>query len=452
MKNDVYQHKSIHFVGIGGIGMSALAQHFAMRGHTVRGSDLVDNSVTHMLREKGIEVFIGHSAHNVKDATLCVRSSAVKDDNPEISECVQRSIEVINREELLGIVFNSHKVKIAVSGSHGKTTTCGMLASAMIKGGHNPTVFIGGLTKKGNYIPGGDICIAEACEYKASFLTLTPDIAVILNVDMDHVDYYKDLLEVEKSFSKFAACVDEKGFVVYNGDQLPEYILKGVAATAISYGFDKRNHYRAVNLRHSKGLYSFDVYKLGIYYTSATLRVRGMHNIYNALATLVVCDILNTDTKLTIEAINEFEGVERRWTQIENDFTNIVEDYAHHPSEIRALIKTALQQGYNKVFAVFQPHTYTRTQAMFSDFVTCFEGVDELFLLPVYAAREEPISGVSSKELARVIDDIGKIQVRHLESFEECAAKIKQCATKDDLVLIVGAGDINTLSSILSTK
>lgn len=429
--------------------MSALAQHMAREGHAVTGSDIAESGVTRMLSEQGIKVFLGHDAKNVGEAQLCVRSGAVHDDNAELVYCKENGIKIISREKLLGLIFNSHAKKIAVAGSHGKTTTCGMLAAALAKAGLNPTAFIGGLTKKGNYISGGETCIVEACEYKASFLTLSPDIGVLLNVDTDHLDYYKDLLGVEKGFNRFARRINKDGFAVFNGDQIPYYILKSVEAKCISYGFGKENDYRACNLRQTKGLYSFEVDKFGKFYANAELRVRGKHNIYNALATIVVCDLIGTDTKLCLEAINEFEGVERRWTQIENGFTNIVEDYAHHPNEIKALIETALQQEYGKVVVAFQPHTYSRTQALFNDFVTCFNGVDELMLLPVYAAREDPIAGVTSEHLAEVINDLGQVKTTAVESFEKCARLIRQTAAKEDLVLVVGAGNINKLSEIL---
>lgn len=451
MKGDSEKLK-VHFVGIGGIGMSALAQHMAHEGHAVRGSDLAESSVTQMLAEKGITVFLGHDAAHVGDADLCVRTGAVHDDNAEIVYCRQNNIKILSREELLGIIFNAHQKKIAVAGSHGKTTTCGMLAAALSKSGENPTAFIGGLTKRGNYIAGGETCIVEACEYKASFLTLKPDIGVLLNVDTDHMDYYKDLLGVERAFNSFAKKVGKEGYVVYNGDQIPYFILKGVRANRISYGFDKENDFRACNLKHTKGLYSFEVYKYGEFYASAELRIRGKHNIYNALATIVVCDLSQTDTKLCLQAINEFEGVERRWTQIECGFTNVVEDYAHHPNEIKALIETALQQGYEKVIVAFQPHTYSRTHALFNEFVTCFDGAGQLFLLPVYAAREDPIEGVTSVRLAEVIDDLGKIRASAVESFEKCAEFIRREATVEDLVLVVGAGNINKLSDILKDQ
>lgn len=439
----------IHFVGIGGIGMSALAQHMAKKGHTISGSDAVKSEVTDMLESKGIKVFIGHCDKNVMGADLCVATSAASVDNPEILYCVQNKIGVLARQELLGKEFNAYKTRIGVSGTHGKTTTCGMLAAAFENCGHMPTAFIGGMTKRGNYIEGGEPCIAEACEYKASFLTLRPTIGVILNVETDHLDYYKDLLGVERAFSKFASKVDKDGYLVYNGDQVPEHILKITKAKRISYGFENNNDYQAVNLKHKKGVYAFDVIRDGKYFYSVELRIRGRHNIYNALATVVVCDLLNLDAAKCAEGINLFEGVERRWTVVENEFTNVVLDYAHHPNEIRALIETARQQGYEKIVMVFQPHTYSRTQTLFRDFVTCFKGVNELILLPIYAAREFPIPGVTSERLTRVINEVGITEARSAKDFDDCANIIKEKAGKDDLVLVVGAGDVNKLVNLL---
>ncbi|HPG92898.1 MAG TPA: Mur ligase family protein, partial [Clostridia bacterium] len=301
----------------------------------------------------------------------------------------------------------------------------------------------------GNYIGGDEPCVVEACEYKASFLTLRPTIGVILNVETDHLDYYKDLLGVERAFSKFASKVQGDGFLVYNGDQVPEHILKNVKAKRVSYGFEKNNNYQAVNLKHKKGVYAFDVIRNGIYFYSVELRIRGRHNIYNALATVVVCDLLNLDAAKSAEGINLFEGVERRWTAVDNDFTNVVLDYAHHPNEIRALIETARQQGYEKIIMAFQPHTYSRTQTLFRDFVTCFKGVDELILLPIYAAREMSITGITSERLARVINEVGITEAITAKDFLDCAKIIKEHSGKDDLTLVVGAGDINKLTKFL---
>lgn len=434
--------------------MSALAQKMLEEGANVSGSDLTETAVTKKLRCLGADVRIGHAAGNLPPNTdLCVYTSAVRPDNPELELAQRLGIKTLRREQLLGKVFSRYKTRVAVSGAHGKTTTTALITAALAFCGKAPTAFVGAMTAGGNYISGGGkVCVVEACEYKRGFLSLSPTVAVLLNIDLDHLDYYKELRDIENAFNSFTKRVHEQGAIIYNGDEIAEFILRGSKARRISFGTGKNNYFQAVNLRHKSGKYTFDVLREGNFLTTVGLNIRGRHNVYNALAAVAVCDFLGCEPKQYARALSEFCNAERRWMLIENDFTNIVEDYAHHPREIRALVETAKQQGYGKVYAVFQPHTYSRTQRLMADFAACFNGVNKLFLLPVYAAREEPIAGADSQTLADIICDIGVLDTEFVESFERAVTQLRNTCTKDDLLLIVGAGDINRLSKMLEGK
>lgn len=451
MKKIINKAKKVHFIGIGGISMSALAEYLILSGYCVTGSDLTLTAITDRLVSLGAKVFCGHDEKNVGDAEVVVYTSAINDTNPELMYARSKNLVVMSRETLLGKIFNSYEKRIAVSGAHGKTTTTSLIVTALDCCNVDPTGFIGGLIeKKGNLIKGNsDVIVAEACEYKASFLTLKPSICVILNIDMEHLDYYKQLVDIEKAFNKFAKKTGDDGYVIVNGDQVPYYILNGVKAKSITFGFNKDNDYFATNVKQIFGKYSCDVFCHGVLLTKLDLNIRGIHNIYNAMVALIVANLLNCNISVATKAINEFCGTQRRWMLIENPFTNIVEDYAHHPNEIIAVLKTAKLLGYRKIIVAFQPHTFTRTQKLFNDFVTCFNGIDKLILLPIYPAREQPIENVTSERLCEVISDVGKVDCEYATDFENAKEKIKQIATSDDLVLILGAGNINKLSLLL---
>lgn len=434
--------------------MSALAQCALKGGHCVSGSDLIYSPLIAELVSMGASVNIGHDAKNVKDAEMCVYTRAVKEDNAEYAECLKRGIKLIPREKMLSGIFNAASGAIAVAGSHGKTTTCGLVLSALEKSGRLPTAFIGGVIEgRGNFIAGNDdIVIAEACEYMGGFLSLIPKISVILNVDLDHVDYYKQQIDLERAFTRFAANTRPNGTLIVNGDVVPKHITRFAKARVVTYGFSQNNHFYAENIKQSGGQYSFDCFLLGEYYASLKLGVKGKHNIYNALAALLCANVMAADRTKSVEGICDFKGAKRRWTILDYARTNVVEDYAHHPSEIRALIETAKLQGYERITAFFQPHTYTRTERFWNDFVSCFIGIDKLVLLPIYAAREVPIEGVNSQILAKTISDTGLCDAEFCPDFSRAAQIIEENCGQEDLVLIIGAGDITKLGDILKER
>jgi len=432
--------------------MSSLAQHFLRRGYTIKGSDCTRNQQVDMLINMGAQISIGHNGNKVDGADMCIYSLAVGKDNVEVTRAHQLGIPTFSREQLLASVFNGCDNCIAVAGTHGKTSTCGLLSSALEGCGKNPTAFIGGLLNdKGNYIDGGyEYCVVEACEYKRAFLTLAPTVGIILNIDLEHLDYYREMQDIESAFRQFAFNIVRGGCLIINGDCIKKTIFD-CDAQIVSFGIDRHCDYTARNITELNGRYCFDCYCGEQYLCRVKPLLIGEHNIYNALATVVCCHRLGLDMNTTANGIGSFTGTLRRWSVLENRYTNIVEDYAHHPSELRAIVKTAKLQGYARTVLFFQPHTYSRLQKLFYDFVSCFIGVDKLYLLPIYPARERKIEGITSQALANAIESAGVVDVEYVDSFSNAVTIIKQY-TQDDLVLLVGAGDIDNLGRLLTQE
>lgn len=443
--------KKVYFIGIGGISMSALATYLCSRGFIVSGSDAEQSPLTDNLQQKGITVYIGHRTQQICGSQLVVYTSAIAEDNCELRFAKENNIPLVKREELLGYIFSQYDQKIAVSGTHGKTTTCGLVYSALKALLLSPTAFIGGaIDKQGSFLDGkADYCIAEACEYKGGFLHLFPDVLAILNIDLDHVDFYSELIDMQQSFNAFAKNTERNGLVLYNGDEIPYYVLNGATARRVTFGYQKNNDYYVVNLKQQNARYKCDVYHHGFHLCKLDLQLYGSHNVLNALAAIAVVNELGLDVAAAINGINNFCGANRRFMFVDSPLCTVVEDYAHHPKEITALLGAVKQQQYGKVIAVFQPHTYTRTKRFWNDFVSCFYGVDKLLLLPVYAAREKPIKNVTSKKLSDAINAVSVTNCNYAKDFDDAYGQLRQIANKDDLILIIGAGDIYKLSEML---
>lgn len=446
------KHKHIHFVGIGGIGMSSLAQHFLHLKYTVSGSDITKTDLTDMLCDLGAKVFYKHSKDNIADTCdLVVYTSAVPRDNSELVEAQKRNIKCVLREQLLGLIFNSYQTKVAVCGVHGKTTVTSMIDYVLRKADVSHTSFVGGLLcdTKTNYTHGENIVVAEACEYKKSFLNLYPDILVALNVEHDHPDYYKTEQDVKDAFSEFFANVTN-GVVVVCGDSVDKDLYKN--SNYITYGLQEDNIYTAKNIVRYNSYYEFDLYRLDQKLSTVKLHNEGKHNIYNALATLVVVSLLNLDFATSIPLIADFCGIERRFMHLPCSFCNLVEDYAHHPTEIQATIDTAKCYNYQRIFVAFQPHTYTRTATFWKQFTECFTSATEVLLLPIYSAREAEITDITSANLCRDINKIGITPAYYFDTPHDCYHYIKEKVTSSDLVLVLGAGDIYKLSKYFKDK
>ena len=431
--------KKVHFVGIGGVGMSGLAQHLLRCGYTVSGSDRLANGRTEALEKLGAVVHIGHKTQNIDGCQLLVRTSAVHDDNVEVAEAKRQNIPVILREQLLGAIFNSFNTRVAVCGTHGKTTVTAMLHEILSQAGISHTSFIGGVYDGNNYFFGSDLVIAEACEFNRSFLNLNPTVCVCLNAEHDHPDCYADEEDVHRAFSQFFQQVEEGGCVV-----LPRDLSKLCSNRRCVY-FDEIS---ASNLTCKEGKQFFDVVLDGKSYP-VELGVVGEHNVYNAKAAMATALLLGVPFQKAAAALKHFRGVDRRWTEKHVDgLCKVVCDYAHHPTEIACAVRTAKSLAKGKVVCVFQPHTYSRTRAFFKEFATCFVQADVVAYLPIYSAREMELEGVTSQHLTLLAQNIG-VNAVYMPNFDTATRWARQTATADDILLILGAGDVVQLADML---
>ena len=431
MKNN-FPHR-VHFVGIGGIGMSALAKHLVNAGCEVSGSDKNENEQTQQLRQMGVAVTVPHNAQCVKGAQLVVRTSAVLPTNEEVAFALSQGIPVVLREQLLGEIFDSFPTRIAVCGTHGKTTVTAMIHHVLERCGISHTAFIGGEYQNSNYFFGENVVVAEACEYNRGFLQLHPTLCLCLNAEWDHPDCYKNKVDAQRAFAKFFAQSEQV--------LLPKN-LQRLCKTA-----DTWDDLRARNVVVENGCACFELLERGKTVFFCKLKVRGRHNVQNALAALAVAKKLGLPLLQAVQSLCSFLGVDRRWTE-QNCVFPVVCDYAHHPTEISAAVQTAKEVCKGRVFCVFQPHTFSRTKALFNGFLRCFCGADTVVFLPTYAAREKPCQGATSFQLFKSAKAQGT-NAKYFASFTRAAQFLKKHAKATDLVLIVGAGDVNKLVEFL---
>lgn len=457
MTNNFTTLKHIHLIGIGGIGVSGLAEMMLSRGYAVSGSDMKESAITRRLQQKGARIFVGHAPSHVSDADLVVYTAAVRDDNPELVQARSHGIPAVNRAEMLGMLMQEYTRSIAVAGTHGKTTTTSMISVILEKGGLDPTMLIGGDIREiqGNAKAGKTpYLVAEACEYKDSFLSFFPHCAVLLNIEEDHLDYFRDLDHISDSFSRFAGQVTAGGFVVYNQDDaVCQKLAETVTARTVSFGLHAGADCRAEAIRFNPaGCASFDVSHRQQPMGTVTLNVPGMHNVYNALAAIAVALEYGVGFQALRESLGTFEGARRRFEH-RGTFqgATVVDDYAHHPTEIRATLSAAARTDHGRVWCIFQPHTYTRTAELMSEFTTCFSEADEIIITRIYAARETDTLGVHGSHLADRIKATGKSAV-YLDTFEEIIAFLTERVSPGDLILTVGAGNIDDVAQTLTTS
>ena len=437
LKNYLVPGAHIHLVGIGGVSMRPLGLVLKGMGMYVTGSDMNSSVSTDELIAKGIEVSIGHRAENVHGAVCVIRTAAAHNDNPEIAECRHQGIPVFERAQAWGVIMQAYKNAVCISGTHGKTTTTSMVTHILMEAAWDPTVMIGGelpLLKAGHRVGQGDTIVLESCEYCDSFLNFFPTLAVVLNVEADHLDYFKDLKDVQKSFRAFASMATFG--VLANGDDAHTVqALRGVKY--VSFGMGKKNRVRAVNI--SEDWRHFDVECDGERYCHVDLSVLGRHNAINALAAAGTAWMLGVDGEFTSRGLHAFGGARRRMEyKGEYHGAKVYDDYAHHPDELAATIAAVrtMPECRRLVFA-FQPHTYTRTKALFDDFVRELKKPDVVVLAEIYAAREHNTVGISSKDLASKIP--GSV---YCETLPQVSAVLKSIAKPGDVILTVGAGDI----------
>ena len=448
---------NIHFIGIGGISMSGLAHIALGHGFKVTGSDWNESPITKKLENMGADIVYGHDAANedgIKKASLVVYTAAAKDDNPEMILAKTQNKRTIDRAEFLGAIMKNYKHAVGVAGTHGKTTTTSMLAHALMYAELDPTISVGCELDLigGNIRAGGhDYFVTEACEYTNSFLKFYPTIALITNIEEDHLDFFSGIDEIVESFRKYADLTRGIGKVVaMGGDENVKKSLEGAELDVITYGMTDEFDYYPENLAYHAGYPVFDVIRGGKSICHLQLNVPGEHNVLNALATIAVCDILGVDSHIAAKGIETFKGTHRRFEK--KGFVNgaiVIDDYAHHPTEIKATLKAAKAFPHNKIRCIFQPHTYSRTRTLWKEFTEAFDDCDELILTHIYPAREV-FDGVTRPE--KLAEDIAGrgVNVKYIEEFDDIVKYVKDNAEDGDIVFTMGAGDVTNIGPELT--
>ncbi|WHH57600.1 UDP-N-acetylmuramate--L-alanine ligase [Petroclostridium sp. X23] len=448
----------VHFVGIGGISMSALAEILVSSGFIVSGSDMKESPLTDKLKRLGVKFFLHHSENNIDGADLIVYTAAVKDFNPEIQAGKKLGIPIIERPVLLGEIMKKYHHAVAVAGTHGKTTTTSMISSIMLNAKLDPTVLVGGeLDAIGGNVRTGKSTyfVTEACEYVESFLKFYPYIGVILNIEEDHLDYFKDLSHIIEAFRKFAALVPEDGYIVACGDD-PNVLqaLEGINCTIFTYSI-KDGHYdwKAENITFStSGFPKFDILYRGSKLASIQLNIPGMHNVYNALAAAACAYAAGIPVECIVDGLFSFRGTHRRFEikGCANGIT-VVDDYAHHPTEVKATLGAASRFPHKKLWCIFQPHTYTRTYALLNEFSNAFYQADKVIITDIYAAREPDDGKIHSKNLVEKLAENG-CNAQYISSFDEITSYILQNVQEGDVIITMGAGDVHRVGEMFLEK
>ena len=445
----------IYFVGIGGISMSGLAEVLREKGFQVSGSDKQVSPLTKSLEEKGITVFYGQRAANITpDIDCAVFTSAIHPDNPEYIAVHRLGIPCLSRAELLGQMMKNYETPIAVSGTHGKTTTTSMISEILLSQNMDPTLSIGGIYKSigGNIRVGhSGYFVTEACEYTNSFLSFFPKIGIILNIEEDHLDFFKDINDIRASFRRFAELLPADGSLIINRkiSNLTE-ITEGLPCKVLTFGLTDDADYFATDISYDEmGCPLFTAHFPDGSTLPVHLSVPGEHNVLNALASLALSDILKLPAELSAKALSSFHGTDRRF-EYKGEFNGVtvIDDYAHHPTEILATLKAAQHSLHNSVWCVFQPHTYTRTKAFFHEFAEALSHADHLVLADIFAARETDTLGISSADLAKETEKLGT-DTHYFPSFAQIEAFLKENCRPGDLLITMGAGDVVTIGENL---
>ncbi|MBC2580897.1 UDP-N-acetylmuramate--L-alanine ligase [Clostridium sp. DJ247] len=445
--------KKIYFIGIGGISMSGLAEILLQRNFKVEGSDINSSPIIDKLVNHGAKINIGQVSDNItSDIDIIIYTAAISEDNPELIKAKELKIPLLTRAELLGYIMKGHKYNVAVAGTHGKTTTTSMLSHICLDANLDPTILVGGELDaiSGNVRTGNsEYFITEACEYKRSFLEFFPYVGIILNIDADHLDYYKDINDIQEAFINFAKLIPNNGYLVCCADD--ERISKIICeanCNILTYGINKGD-ITAQNIKFDeRGCGEFDVYKGDNKILSIKLNVPGRHNVLNALATICASISLNVSKDSMVNGLKNFTGTHRRFEMKgSKNGVSIIDDYAHHPTEIKATLDAAKNYPHKRIVCVFQPHTYSRTLSLLEEFSKCFDGVSELILTDIYAAREKDTGVVSSTMLGDKIRERG-IKCSNLQSFDKIVDYLNNNLKNGDMLLTVGAGDVFKIGEI----
>ncbi len=453
LKNFIESRQRCHLIGIGGVSMSPLAKVLHMGGVPVTGSDITESDAVRDLRAQGIPVSIGHRSENVLGAAYIIRTAAARDDNPEVEYARDNGIPIFERAEAWGVLMRRYKNALCISGTHGKTTTTSMCTHILMAADADPTVMIGGtlaLLHAGYRVGHGDTIVLESCEYYNSFLSFSPTIAVILDIEADHLDFFKDLEDVKKSFRAFANLVPvPEGVVIANiDDENTMDAIDGIRRRVVTFGFSPRADIRAKNLTMAGGLSEFDVvYKMKTY-CHVKLSIPGLHNVKNALVAAAAAIELGIPGEAVARGLEAFHGAARRFEyKGQVNGAKVYDDYAHHPGELHALLDAVHDITDGRVLLAFQPHTYSRTKALFNEFAEQLKRADKVYLTEIYAARETNTIGISSADLAAAIPGS-----TFCPTLPELADRLKQEARPGDTVLTVGAGNIYTICDKLVEK
>lgn len=453
---EIDKYKRIHCLGIGGIGLSAVAEILKDNGHTVTGTDIKVSEVTEHLESIGIKVFREHVAENVDNVDAVVYSAAVSDENPEVVRARELGIPLFSRAEVLGMLMENYRSSIAICGTHGKTTVTSMTSLILRNAEYRPTILVGGNLPEinGNVeIGSNDYFVTEACEYMDSFLNLNPSIGVILNIDSDHLDYFKDMDHIVKSFRTFVEQIGDEGTIVAYGDNpFVKDVLKD-HSNKITYGYSESCDYYAENIVFDDmGFPSFDICHEGNKVAEIKLAVPGEHNVLNSMAAFATARHLGVDVRTIRDTLAAFGGTHRRFdfTGITDGGVKVIDDYAHHPTECRATIAAASNVKHNRLWIVFQPHTYTRTKALFNEFTECFTGADVLVLTDIYAAREKDVYDISTEKLYNSMKELHPDkEIYYIGDFDRIADFIKSNAASGDMVITMGAGDVYKVGELI---
>ena len=445
----------VHFIGIGGISMSGLAEILLDEGFTISGSDSKESDLTKHLEAKGISVFYGQKASNIiPGIDLVVYTAAIHEDNPEFAQAKAQGLPMLSRAELLGQIMDNYEQSIAVAGTHGKTTTTSMISQILLEAKTDPTITVGGILEaiNGNLRVGeSEVFISEACEYTNSFLNFRPKYSIILNVEAEHLDFFKDLDDIRKSFHKFAANTLADGATIINGE-IDNYteIIEGLPQRIITYGLNSSYDYYAENVTYDeKACAIFSVMHDGQKIMDVHLNVPGKHNVSNSLAAIALCDIMNIPNEAVISGLLKFGGANRRFQyKGKIDGITIIDDYAHHPTEIKATLTAAANYPHERLVLVFQPHTYSRTKAFLDDFAEVLSMADVVVLADIYAAREQNTYGVSSKDILNLLKKKGT-EAYYFPSFEEIEKFLLKNCINGDLLITMGAGNVVEIGEAL---
>ena len=457
--DNLRKYKNIHMIGIGGVSMSGIAAILKNWGFHITGSDKSESENTIKLTEYGIKVTIGHNLNDVANADVVVYSAAIKNDDPEICKAHELNIPTIERADFLGEITRCFKDTICISGTHGKTTTTSMVSLCFIEALESPSIQVGAYLKQidGNYLVGSsEHFIIEACEYVESFLKFSPKAEIVLNIDNDHLDYFKTFDNIKKAFIKYVKLLPEDGVLITNGDDNNCLdLISHTKAQTITYGItNKHTNFFAVNIVFDDdGFPEFDVYHNDEFYERIKLSVPGMHNVLNALACIALCDFYKIDKKYIKSALAKFTGAHRRFEfkgKI-NNIASVYDDYGHHPTEITATAKSLMNKKYNKSWVIFQPHTYSRTKTLLTDFAKALLNFDNIIVLDIYAAREKNTYNITSKDLVEKIISLGK-NAKYIPDFESCVSYVKNNIQENDILITLGAGTVTNIGSMLVEK